>query len=181
MNTHKKGTSAHGRRHEISPRQVKAIHAATKKLGLDDTTYRARLATYGAKTCKDLTWQQAEELLDDLNGKNAQGKGRSGLGAQGSGQKTLTQSPQPRTPSRQQYADLDGRPGFASGKQLRLVAAMFSQVTRAPAEDPDGREKALNSFCYRIAGVTAMRMVRTYQVEKIVKALEAMGAVKKEG
>lgn len=154
--------TAHAKRHEISPRQIKAIHAAKNKLGLDDTTYRLRLKTYGACTCKDLTWQQAEELLDSLNGKSPAGK-KAGAA------------------SKRPYEDLDGRPGFASGSQCRLVAAMFAQVTKAPADDPDAREKALNSFCYRISGVAALRMVRTYQVEKIVKALEAMGAVHKGG
>jgi hypothetical protein len=151
--------SAHAhKRHAISPRQIKAIHAVIRKLGLDDATYRARLRTYGAHTCKDLSWQQAEELLNSLNG--------------------VTSSPCRKAPAGKKYADLDGRPGFATGAQCRLIAAMFAQVTIA--EDDDGREKALNSFCARIAKVAGLRMVRNYQVEKIVKALEAMGAEHKE-
>lgn len=150
--------TAHGRRHAIAPKQIKAIHAAVKAQGIDDTTYRLRLKTYGALTCKDLTWQQATELLDSLNGK-APSAGRNKL----------------------PYEDLDGRPGFASGSQCRLVAAMFSQVTRVAAVDKEGRDKALNSFCNRILGVAALRMVRSYQVEKIIKALESMGAEHKAG
>ena len=149
--------------HAISPRQIKAIHTALSRHGIADDVYRLRLATYGAKSCKDLTRQQAEELLDGLNGK------------------TATSHKSPVTSHRLQYSDLDNRPGFASGAQLRLVAAMFAQVTHAPAEDPEGREKALNAFVNRITGVAALRMVRTYQVEKIVKALESMGAIHKGG
>jgi phytoene/squalene synthetase len=69
---------------------------------------------------------------------------------------------------------MDSRPGFATGKQLRMLDAMWSQVTRA--EDEESKEKALNSFCHRIAGVAGLRMLKIYQVEKIVKALQKMGA-----
>jgi hypothetical protein len=144
----------------IQPRQIKAIHAAASKAGLDDDAYRGLLLfRYNATSCKQLTWRQAEELLDHLNGKAGQ-------------------TPKYKT---LQYSDLDGRPGFANGAQCRLLAAMFAQVSRVDADDELAREKALNSFCARIAGVAGLRMVRTFQVEKIVKALEAMGAVKKEG
>lgn len=147
--------AARSHRHAIAPSQIKAIHTAAKAKGIDDATYRLRLKAYGASTCKDLTWQQAEELLDSLNGR----------------------APSPT--ARLKYSDLDGRTGFASGAQCRLLAAMFAQVTRVAAEDEAGRDKALNNFCNRIAGVSALRMVKSYQVEKIVKALEAMGAVHK--
>ena len=72
---------------------------------------------------------------------------------------------------------MGSRPGFASGAQCRLIDAMWSQVTRAEGEE--ATEKALNNFCNRIAGVAGLRMVKGWQVEKIVKALEGMGAVAK--
>ncbi|MFZ4857946.1 MAG: regulatory protein GemA [Desulfuromonadaceae bacterium] len=145
----------------IAPSQIKAIHAVTNKLGLDDETYRHILhSRFNVDSCKDLTWRQAKELLESLNG---EGKGGSRFKVQGSQSRT------------RKYTDLDGRPGFASGKQLRMLDALWSQVTRA--EDEESKEKALNGFCHRIAGVAGLRMVKMYQVEKIVKALEAMGAV----
>jgi hypothetical protein len=158
MNTAKKFVKG-----AIQPRQIKAIHAAATKSGLDDDAYRGLLLfRYNATSCKQLSWRQAEELLDHLNGKagSSPDKGRLGRGLP--------------------YSDMDGRPGFATGAQCRLLAAMFAQVSKVPAEDLAGREKALNVFCARILNVAGLRMVRSYQVEKIVKALEAMGAVKKE-
>lgn len=144
----------------IAPSQIKAIHAVVGKLGLDDEDYRHILhSRYGVTSCKDLTWRQAEELLSNLNG-------------------TDKPHPSPLTPHRSlKYTDMDSRPGFASGAQCRLIDAMWSQVTRA--EGDEDTEKALNSFCHRITGVAGLRMVKTWQVEKIVKALEAMGAIAK--
>ena len=145
---------------QIAPSQIKALHATVGKIGMDDEDYRHMLhSRYGVTSCKDLSWRQAEELLESLNGKGNpspaspyQGRGRS-----------------------RKFTDMDNRPGFASGSQCRLIDAMFNQVTRAEGEE--AIEKALNSFCSRIAQVAGLRMVRTWQVEKIVKALEAMGAV----
>lgn len=141
----------------IAPSQIKAIHTAIGRLGMDDEMYRDMLhGRYGATSCKDLTWRQAEELLTSLNGEPSP-------------------SARAHTPRAVKYTDMDSRPGFASGAQCRLIDAMWNQVTRA--EDEEAAEKALNSFCNRITGVAGLRMVRTWQVEKIVKALEAMGAV----
>lgn len=145
----------------IAPSQIKAIHAVVGKLGLDDETYRHIMhSRFSVTSCKDLSWRQAEELLEVLNGQGKAGQAKA-------------------APARHalKYTDMDSRPGFASGAQCRLIDAMWSQVTRA--EGDEDREKALNSFCHRITGVAGLRMVKTWQVEKIVKALEAMGAIVK--
>lgn len=152
----------------IAPSQIKAIHAVINKLGIDDDTYRHILSErYKAKSCKDLSWKQAEELLESLNG------GKAGMGESGKPHHRITASPHPL-----KYTDMNSRPGFASGAQLRLVDAMWDQVTRT--EDEAAKEKALDSFSCRILGVAGLRMVKSWQVEKLVKALEAMGAVKKQ-
>lgn len=146
----------------IAPSQIKAIHAVIGKIGMDDEDYRHMLhSRCGVTSCKDLSWRQAEELLEHLNG-----QGKSGKREPATRRNAL------------KYTDLDSRPGFASGAQCRLIDAMWSQVTRA--EDEEAKEKALNSFCHRIAGVAGLRMVKMFQVEKIVKALEKMGAVAKQ-
>lgn len=151
----------------IAPSQIKAIHAVVGKLGIDDENYRHILhSRYGATSCKDLTWRQAEELLESLNGQGKPGRTQSAptVGAH-------------RVRPVLKYTDMDSRPGFASGAQLRLVDAMFHQVTRMEGEE--AIEKALNSFVNRIGHVAGIRMVKSWQIEKIVKALEAMGAEKK--
>lgn len=141
----------------IAPSQIKAIHTTCSKLGIDDENYRHILhCRYSVTSCKDLSWRQAEDLLETLNGTGNPGR---------------TSSPRHTN----KYTDMDGRPGFANGSQCRLIDAMWSQVSRAEGED--SRDKALNSFVTRITGVAGLRMVKTWQVEKIIKALEAMGAV----
>ena len=51
----------------ITPRQVKAIHVALHKKGIDDDTYRDILsAGWGVTTCKNLTRRQASDLLARL-------------------------------------------------------------------------------------------------------------------
>lgn len=150
--------TAHKQRHSIAPSQIKAIHAAVNSLGMDDDDYRAMLRErYKVQSCKDLTLHQAEDLLDDLNRK----AGRPAAAKPGSKYS-------------KKYSDMDNRPGFASGAQLRLIDAMWAQVSFA--EDAEKRERGLNAFCLRIAKVAGLRMLRGYQVERIVKALEAMGA-----
>ncbi len=153
---------------EISPRQIKAIHAVVHKLGLDDDSYREILMErYRAKSCKELDWRQAEELLETLTGEKSVAPPRSGRRPLSKGR--------PAGGKGLKYTDMDGRPGFASGSQLRLLDAMWGQVTRAEGEE--AKEKALDTICNRIAGVAGLRMLKAWQVEKVVKALEGMGAV----
>jgi len=163
----------------IAPSQIKAIHATVHKLGLDDDAYRNILETrYGVDSCKRLTWRQAEELLAGLNGNNSPQPpltSRGGAGNPPPLDKGGLRGVKGYRPLK--YQDMDHRPGFASGAQLRLVDAMWHQVTRA--EGDEAQEKALDSFCRKIAGVAGLRMVKAWQVEKIVKAMEAMGAEKK--
>lgn len=139
--------------------QIKAIHALKGRLGLDDETYRAALSTYGVESSKALTWRQAEELIADLRVKAGQPSDRRHL-------------------PRKRHADMDGRPGMATGAQCRLLEAMWSQVSRVEAGE--AREKAFNKFIKRITGVEALRFVRIFDVERIIRAMEGMGAKKED-
>jgi len=146
----------------INGRQIKQIHAIVGKLGMADDEYRALLqGMFGAASCKELSWAEAEDLVAELNGK-AGNPPRPPFAKGGSVHGKL-------------YADLDGRPGMATGAQCRMIAGMWADVSRMP--DAESREKALLQFLYRIVGVHHFRFLRAYKVEKVVKALEAMGAV----
>ena len=50
----------------ITPAQVKSIHVAVSRLGLEDAEYRDLLRDWNATTCKDLTRRQASDLLARL-------------------------------------------------------------------------------------------------------------------
>ena len=181
MNTKQKTAAPPYVKGRIAPSQIKAIHAVKGKLSLDQETYWEMLRNHGCNdrdcndgqpphpTSKDLSWRSAEELLEHLNG-----QGKQKLHSPFQPYSRKEHAPYGRS---LKYTDMDSRPGFASGAQCRLIDAMWSQVTRAEGEE--AIEKALNSFCNRIAGVAGLRMVKGWQVEKIVKALEGMGAVAK--
>lgn len=144
---------------KIDRGQTKAIHALKGKLGMDDETYRAALSTYGVESSTALTWRQAEDLIADLRVKAGQPADRRHL-------------------PRKRHADMDGRPGMATGAQCRMLEAMWAQVSRA--EPGEAREKAFNRFIKRITGVEALRFVRIFDVERLVKALQGMGAEKED-
>lgn len=55
----------------ISKAQIKAIHVAVQRRGLDEETYRRMLAAYGVTTSRDLSRAEASQLLDRLNGRAA--------------------------------------------------------------------------------------------------------------
>lgn len=48
----------------VTQTQLKAIHVAKRKLGLNDDEYRAVLAEYGVQSSKELTKEQASALLE---------------------------------------------------------------------------------------------------------------------
>ena len=51
----------------ITKAQIKSIHVALSRQGIDDDTYRAKLdAMFGASSCKALSRRQASELLRAL-------------------------------------------------------------------------------------------------------------------
>jgi hypothetical protein len=160
--TYSKGAS---RGQMISPRQIKIIHTLVSTLGMDRESYVVLLQQVAddvkVTSSKQLTWRQAESLVDELQAK----KGGS---------------PSPAPPVRAKpFADMDGRPGMASGAQLRMVAAMWGEVSRA--ENAADRAKALDRFIKKIAGVESIRFVKSFQVEKLVKALDKMKESKEAG
>jgi hypothetical protein len=51
----------------IDPKQTKLIHVAISQIGMNDSTYRLLLhARFGAKSCKELDYDQAGKLIDEL-------------------------------------------------------------------------------------------------------------------
>ena len=50
----------------ITGSQVRSIHVAIARAGIDDDTYRLMLGEYGVETCKALSRRQASELLRQL-------------------------------------------------------------------------------------------------------------------
>jgi hypothetical protein len=47
----------------LTPKQLRALHIQRRALGLDEETYRATLAQYGVASSKQLSREQARELI----------------------------------------------------------------------------------------------------------------------
>jgi phage gp16-like protein len=137
-----------------TPGQIKKLHALKRALGFDDDTYRAMLERYGATSSRDLGGQAMARCLDDLEAKAAQ-----------AGVWQVRSMPQ-----------RSRRPGAASEAQVRLVRALWKQVSRQTTDQD--RAKALDALVKRLTGKPRLTWCGHQEIATLVAALEAMGAVK---
>jgi len=139
----------------ITPGQIKKIHTLTTALGIDDATYRAALgASFGVSTSKALNYEQAQDFINDLEAK-AMAAGRW-----------------KKRPRRKKFQELRHRAGMATDAQLRMIEAIWFEVSRAT--DDEGRRKALRKFLFRIAKVSDLRFLDSDGAGKVINALKSM-------
>jgi len=151
----------------ITAAQIKRIHTIVSILQISDGTYRAALESrFNVASCKDLTLNQAQSFIRELD--------EAALQVQESAQRAELHKRMEE--SRQSwnlpYSDLDNRPGMASGAQLRKIEVMWSEVSIVP--EPEARSRALRRFVFRIAQVADMRFLDLEGAGKVITALEAM-------
>ena len=137
----------------ITPEQVKLIHVYKSKLKMPDEDYRERVRfLHGSSTtCKDLTCNQAAELLREME-----------FIAYMQGDEFV--------PGRK-YEELGQREDMATPKQLRMIEALWKDVShyKHSAE----RARALRAFLKRF-GVSDMRFISQPSVRAIVAAMKSM-------
>ncbi|MCE1274687.1 MAG: regulatory protein GemA, partial [Chlorobiales bacterium] len=124
---------------------------------MDDDEYRAFLSGWGVESSKDLTPRQSAEVVAALRKLAGQEHGRAGAR---------------RSRRNLRYDDLGHRPGMASPKQLRMLEAMWMDVTRQAT-----RESALEAYCTWLLNrfrVGRPEWIADVQVGKIKMALEQM-------
>jgi hypothetical protein len=136
---------------EITFAQIKRIHTLKGAMDLTDMQYRAALEQYHVFSSKQLTEAQADQLISEMT--------------------NVAVSMGKWSRSYRKYQQLDGRKGMASARQLRMIEAMWADVSRAGTADV--REAALKKFLLRF-DIRSMGDVRWYEVRKIVTALNAM-------
>lgn len=137
-----------------TPGQIKKLHALKRALGFDDDTYRAMLEQFGVTSSKDLSAKAISRCLLHLEAQAAQ-----------SGTWQVRSMPQKTR-----------RPGGASEAQVRMVRALWKQVSRQTT-DLD-RAKALDALAKRLTGKPRLTWCGHQDIATLVAALEAMGAVK---
>ena len=152
---------------KINAAQIKKIHALKGALAMDDDTYRAVLAgQFNATSSKNLTGEQAHDLLSDLEHKAvAAGKWekRDRYPASSSKNKEM----------RTRYNDLETRRGnMASPAQLRKIEAQWAEVTRA--QTPEESKRALRHFLERVVKVSDLRFLDAAGAGKVINGLTEM-------
>ncbi len=140
----------------ITAGQIKKIHALLHATCIDDATYRAMLFnSFRASSSKEMTYFQAESLIQDLEAKAI---------SAGVWEK--------RTASKKFEEWGRRRGGMATPPQLRKIEAMWEDVSRA--ETAEERKSALRSFLMRVAKVSDLRFLDSEAAGKVINALNAM-------
>lgn len=145
----------------ITQAQVRQIHILKAKLGMDDDAYRALLAAHGVSSSKELSLRDAITLIDQLTARAV----------------TAGVWVKPKSRSKRERIGRDsarGVSGMASRAQINMLEALWSQVSRM--QDAASRRQAFDRFIHRRFHRGGLMMVEKELVEKIVRALEAMGA-----
>lgn len=140
-------------RRPITYGQIRTIHTLKTRLGMDEESYRGLLREFGGvESSKELSWFQADELIDEIKRKAGQ-------------------EPQANHKGKR-HKGLEGRADMANPAQLRKIEAVWAEVSRV--KDPEERTKALRSFIGKIARVSDLRFLDRRGVAKVIAALTAM-------
>ena len=138
----------------VTTRQIRRIHALKNRLSLSEEEYRNWLSEYGVRSSKELSFEEAERLIEDMEGL------------------AIIEGVWERLDGKRKYEDLGNREGMATPKQLRMIEALWRDVSRARSVKE--RERTLRSFLRNRFGIEDLRWVESWQVKKIVEALRAM-------
>ncbi len=139
------------------PVQIQKIHILKGKLGMEDADYRAMLNdAYGKDSSKDLSIGQADELIVSL------------------GRQLDARESQPR-----KYDYLGSRPGMAAPAQLRMIEAMWKDVS--VKKTPVDRAAALDAFLKDRFHILDIVWMEAKEVQKVVFALRRMRVQQQSG
>lgn len=143
----------------ITAGQIRKIHALKTAIGLDDDAYRTALDTaFSVSTSKALTFDKAQDFIRDLE------------------TKAIAAGRWKKWPVKKRFQNLQRRGGMATDAQLRMIEAIWFEVSRA--ESDEERRKALRKFLFRIAKVSDLRFLDQDCATKVICALKAMQGAK---
>lgn len=151
-----------------TPAQIRKIHALKSRLKMSEQDYRNLIMETDdgfAVSSLEMSEESGERLiaiLEDAALKAGVWQKPVRIGEGGSSSPNWV---------KRKYENLGERKGMASPAQLRMIAAMWAQVSRVPK---DGRQKALQHFIHRLVGVDAMEFIEQRHVRIIVEAVRAM-------
>lgn len=152
---------------EATKGQIVKIHTVKSQLNLSDEEYGSALEGYGVSTSKDLTYEQAADLIrklvkllpKELRENFSQSRNASTSSA-----------------TKKKYDELGIRwnaklkQHYATPKQLRMLEAMWMTSPRVEHKT----EEAFKKFVKRITGKERLEWVMMSDVRKIKKAIESL-------
>lgn len=147
----------------INKAQKAKIHILKSQLKLSDEEYGAALNSYGVSTSKDLSYQQAADLIKELN--NLLPK-----------EMRDNHYPLGQANGNRKYDELGIRwneqlkQHYATPKQLRMLEAMWMTSQRVEHKS----EEAFLKFVKRISGIERLEWLMMSDVRKIKKAIESL-------
>lgn len=130
----------------ISPKQIRLVHVAKRKLELTDAQFRTALTEVaGVESLKDLDQEGMNVLMGLFEY----------LGFQ------------PLTPNGQDFGE---RKGMATYAQLELIRVLWREYTHAAYQGED----ELCSWLNRSFGVSSLRFLKKDAARKVITALKTM-------
>jgi hypothetical protein len=139
----------------IEPRQIKRIHVLLSVIGITDESYRWNLSyNFGVTTCKDLSYESAEELIDSLE---SFGEAKGVL---------------KRSKYRSRFNDLKNRPDMANPEQLRKIEVLWKMAMGI--DDDEKAQRTLRTFLFRHFHVSDLRFLDRWKVNKVIHALRCI-------
>lgn len=144
--------------------QLSKIFALKRALAWSEDDYRTVLGMrYGVESTKQLTADQTTGLIEHMEDAAIKAGTWKAMGKRRGAPK---------------YSELGNRPKWmATPKQLRLLEGMWDQVTTAKM--PSVKELALRSFIRRVTDKIDIVHLEKTDVQKLVRAMKAMGAEKR--
>jgi len=146
----------------ITKLQIRKIKALQSRLKMPDKEYRKTLSDEWANSCTQLTAEEADRVIATLQAEAI---------AKGVWQQPGTGQWHGKT----KHEDLSGRSGFATPKQLRLIEAIWREVS-IYKKDRKAMDHALRNFIDRIAHVQELRFLTTKGAHQVIEALKTMKA-----
>ncbi len=138
----------------INNYQIKMVHTLKNALGMDELTYRSSLfEAFGVYSSKDLTSSQAAGVISYFE------------------REATSAGVWKKIDPKEKYRKLEGRPDYATVKQLTYIESLWKQVSRVKAKQ---RASALRSFLQRQAGVSDLRFLKRADTGKVINALKSM-------
>lgn len=141
--------------------QIQKIHIAKKELSISDDDYRSILSSYNAVSSKDLSREQADNLLNLLK--------QLGWKEKQKPKTERSESDKIKGTGKQKFEYLGNRGDeFPSPGQLRKIDALWKTHAR------DKSDSAMNNFIKRVTGLSNITWIKKEDVKKLIKAIESL-------